>query len=311
MKKANKKTVEINNFVYWTDPQKIEFKKESKFEVVFFSVDSNKNLLNLWENYSQWYSSRVLLIRHWYIESLQDFVKQYWLKSYMSDSLEWNYDNFIKFFENKILPLCDNNKMVSSDRLYKMWWKYRKWNAKFRLFSFPDKFKDYNEFLDLYNLECLKKQKYKWWEKNIISFFENKILPKCKDNIMLKYGEVAKLWHKYSSWQSSFFSYIKLNTSISCDTFFNKYWLKHQYLLKEKKYKWDEKVFFNYFEEFILPKCKNNKLISWKEFYELGWKYKSWYFIFNKSNFYWKFKTKQEFYKHYNLKQNKGVAKKK
>ncbi len=267
-----------------------------------------KDLDALWIEYSSWYRTRSQFIKHWYIKNLSEFLSSYWLKTNMSDALSWNYDNFIKFFEEKILPLCENRKMVSSDRLFKMWWKYRKWNAKFRLFTFPDKFKDYNEFLDLYNLDWNKKQKYKWWEKNLISFFETKILPRCKDNIMLKSGEIWKLWHKYKSWLSSFYVYIHKN-NLTYDSFFSKYWLVYKLWMWNTKYWWNKETFYIFFEEFILPECKDKIFISSTKLSSMWLKYKSWYSLYSKWKLFDRFNSKQEFYKHYKLKQNKRVAK--
>jgi len=166
----------------------------------------------------------------------------------------WNEQLFVEFFEKNILPLTNDGIMPTYKVINEKWWLYKKWttklNRKNNLFSFGNK----NTFLNKYNLQEAPKNLIFTYEA-FISFFEEYILPLCKDKTMLSSIQLHKKWGLYTSWNSYFIKYIKEWIIKDKQSFLAQYGLS-------MFYHWEEKEFFVFFERNILPLCKNNIMIS-------------------------------------------------
>jgi len=223
----------------------------------------------LWNKYKKWYIA--FRKNHNYT----DYLKKHWIQPH-NNYLKWTEQKHYDFFEKNILPKCKDNIMLSKKKICSCWEKYTNWYTKFIKFDYKKRYSTFREFLNYYKL----KQPYYffWEEKDYFDFFEKNILPKCKDNIMLGTKQIKSMWYEYKSWMDSFNRKKFPNKFKTHKDFLKIYWLKRFSPLRAKySQAWDnKKTFLLFFEENILPKCKNNVMLRHEEVSKMWPIYKSW-----------------------------------
>lgn len=177
-------------------------------------------------NYKKWALSISSIVYTWKYKTYNEFLIKNNIYSNFSTQIQWKEKEFLEFFEKTILPLCNDKVMISSNKLLKMWWKYMRWNAKFRRFDISSKYNNLNEFVKLYWLKIAEKWMRGWSEECFFDFLDNKILPRCSNSTMLSNNTLKQMWWNYSRWNSKFRKFDYTNRYSDFKTFLKLYWLK-------------------------------------------------------------------------------------
>lgn len=209
--------------------------------------------------------------------NVEAFCKAYNLKRDSQKVNKWTKEYADNFYLKNIKPNMENDIFPKID-----WFREKKWEYTGFLAAINNKKVEWYTSLEDFKLKnnIFVKKSSNITKEYIDQFYKDNIEPYVVDRRMPTAKWIKSKWSTYSSWYQYIYKYNVWYNSL-------RDFCSKNHLIAPWRRVWDRITADNFFKEQIKPLMNWNKLLSYKDFKEIDWKYLEWYNAIRNSRVDW------------------------